>query len=55
MTKELIVIRGVIASLPEQQRAQIKESAEKIREAIKEFPKECGIFALALVALEAAE
>jgi hypothetical protein len=54
MTAEQVVltmIRGVIAELPTEQQAQVKECADKLRAAIAEYG-ENGTVAMALVGAE---
>lgn len=51
VSPELLMIRGVIASLPEAERSLAIECAEKLRLVIGEYG-DVGMCALALVALE---
>ena len=51
LTPELLAMRGLVASLPDEQRAAVNRCAESIREAVADAG-EIGQIALALVGIE---
>lgn len=49
---QLYLIKGVIASMPEEDQKQLFECADKVNEALDLFPKEIALMTLAWVTTE---
>lgn len=53
MNTELLVLRGMIASLTEEEQAEVKEATSALREVMKCFSETSGLLALSVICLEA--